>query len=175
LPSSDPFADSFLGDTMTPYRPIRSTPIQSHVDIFFESNPFGSDELSTINVASDFIVADNCRQLSPLLYHQVNWFNPQLPVQHEPGPKVGKNHQMLWLKQLIGTFLYNARAVDPTILVEINKLASQQANDKTKELDDHLTYLQQQFLTPDSIVEISGKTMYKEFVSFHQLLKDKLK
>jgi hypothetical protein len=65
--------------------------------------------------------------------------------------------------------------VDPTILVAINKLAPQHANDKTKELDDHLTYLQQQFLTPDSIVEISGKTIYKEFVSFHQLLKDKLK
>jgi hypothetical protein len=29
-------------------------------------------------------------QLSPLLYQQVNWFHPQLPVQHEPGPKVEK-------------------------------------------------------------------------------------
>jgi hypothetical protein len=44
-----------------------------------------------------------------------------------------------------------------------------------KELDDHLNYLKQQFLPADSIVEISGKTIYKEFVSFHQLLKDKVK
>jgi NifB/MoaA-like Fe-S oxidoreductase len=87
--------------------------------------------------------------------------------------KLEKN-QILWLKQFIGTFLCNARAVDPTILVAINKLAPQHANDKTKELDDHLNHLKQ-FLTPDSIVEISGKTIYKEFVSFHQLLKDKLK
>jgi hypothetical protein len=63
----------------------------------------------------------------------------QLPIQHEPGPKVD-GAKMLWLQQLIGTFLYYARAVDPTILVAINKLASQQAKatEKTIEAAKHL-------------------------------------
>jgi hypothetical protein len=47
---------------------------------------------------------------------------------------------MLWLQQLIGTFLYYARAVDPTILVAINKLAAQQttATEKTIAAAKHL-------------------------------------
>ena len=32
------------------------------------------------------------------------------------------------IQQIIGTFLYYARAVDPTMLTAINKIASQQAN-----------------------------------------------
>jgi hypothetical protein len=69
-------------------------------------------------------------QLSPLKYEQVNWFTTKLPAQLDLGPKIGAD-EILWLQQLIGTFLYYARAVDPTILVAINKLAVQQTTATT--------------------------------------------
>lgn len=51
---------------------------------------------------------------------------PQPPMAADTSPLLSPE-KCKWLQQVIGTFLYYARAVDPTILCEISKLASRQS------------------------------------------------
>jgi hypothetical protein len=59
--------------------------------------------------------------------------------QLDPDPKVD-NLEFKWLQQLVGTFLYYARAVDPSIIVAVTKLASElsQATKATIKKATHL-------------------------------------
>ena len=65
-------------------------------------------------------------QHSPYTFTQVNIFHRiQKPTSHPTSPKLNiiqKTH----VKQVIGTLLYYGRAIDPTILVALNTLATMQ-------------------------------------------------
>ncbi len=51
----------------------------------------------------------------------------QQTATHDDSPPLPEARHK-WLQQVIGTFLYYARAVDPTMLTAVNRLASQQAH-----------------------------------------------
>eukprot|EP00804_Cyclotella_cryptica_P009080 CCRYP_003165-RA/>CCRYP_003165-RA protein AED:0.11 eAED:0.04 QI:0/-1/0/1/-1/1/1/0/287 len=79
----------------------------------------------------------------------------QLCATADPAPAMGK-HQKMFVQEVIGVFLYYARAVDCTMLTALGSLATQQANRTTTTLDRVYQFLDYALSHPNVGVSRAG-------------------
>ena len=79
---------------------------------------------------------------SPLKYYPINYGSSKAQEVTEDTTPPLNSHDTKYIQQVIGVFLYYARAVDPTMLAPLNKLASRQALPTEALLTDVRHFLQ---------------------------------
>jgi hypothetical protein len=83
---------------------------------------------------------------NPIKYDKVN----QSPSPLDKSPCLNKA-QMKCIQQIVGSFLYYARAVDPTILMALSEIASQQAAPTENTMEHVNQFLDYMWTHPDVI------------------------
>ena len=79
-------------------------------------------------------------------------------AQVDDSPSIDKDSKT-FIQQVSGTFLYYARAVDPTMLVTLSALASAQANPTEETMEKCKTFLNYAATHPDAIVTYRASNM----------------
>eukprot|EP00804_Cyclotella_cryptica_P024318 CCRYP_015306-RA/>CCRYP_015306-RA protein AED:0.36 eAED:0.36 QI:0/-1/0/1/-1/1/1/0/360 len=83
---------------------------------------------------------------------------PQLCATADTAPALGK-HQKMFVQEVIGVFLYYARAVDCSMLTALGSLATQQANPTTTTLDRVYQFLDYALSHPNAGVAYRASDM----------------
>ena len=97
---------------------------------------------------------------SPILYSPpIYGQQVQVAKDIDPNESPLTPAQVLRLQEIVGVFLYYARAVDPTMLPAINKIGSMQANATTAILPDIERFLNYAKRYPNAILKIQPSDM----------------
>jgi hypothetical protein len=111
----DPKGERFLGMTIKHDKVNRKLTISMPNYVQMALNRFKANNIKVANSPAIYI--------PPIYGAKVQ----QKAVEDTTAPLLSKARKTR-IQQIVGTFLYYARAVDPTLLTAINKVASQQAN-----------------------------------------------
>jgi hypothetical protein len=87
--------------------------------------------------------------ISPAIYQPPRFDQPDHEMANDDSPPVNEV-QIKFIERVIGKFLFYARMVDPTMLTQLNKMASRQSNPTEQLYSDVLYFLQYVATFPDS-------------------------
>jgi hypothetical protein len=102
--------------------------------------------------------------ISPAVYLSPDYSSPDYEILDDTSPPTSPE-ETKFIQEVIGVFLYYARAVDSTMFTQLNKLASKQSNPTKHLLEQIHHFLQYAATFPNSKLIITPSTMKLEVES----------
>ena len=92
------------------------------------------------------------QEFAPFRYNHPVYGKRSQIIEKETNLPILPKRQITQVQSKIGTCLYYARGVDPTILVALNKLATEQAQPTEKTEKDLLKFFNYLFTYPNAVI-----------------------